>query len=218
MSRPTARLIKNIIFTILRIILFVFLSLLIGINVYSWNAKKLMGDALPMPFGYGVAVVLSGSMEPELSVDDIVIIKKTDDVQKNDVVVYQSGSSLIIHRVIKIDGDIIQTQGDANNAPDEEINISAVKGKHVGTIPKLGIITTLVQKPVILICLIGGILLLMEMGFKRKKEKENEKLSKAKESVKTLTAAVTTENGDIDLEQLKTMIEKIENELKDKQD
>ena len=44
-----------------------------GINVYLWNASSLAGNAMPMPFGFGMAVVLSGSMEPVLSVNDLLL-------------------------------------------------------------------------------------------------------------------------------------------------
>ena len=33
---------------------------ILGLNIYSANAGKLVGNKLPMPFGYGAAVVLSG--------------------------------------------------------------------------------------------------------------------------------------------------------------
>ena len=57
---------------ILRSIILVVISLIIGLGVYSWNARNLTGNVMPMPFGVGVGVVLSGSMEPELSKDNAV--------------------------------------------------------------------------------------------------------------------------------------------------
>ena len=49
---------KNLV----RIVLLVVAGAVLGVNLYNWNAKSLMGNSLPMPFGCGVAVVLSGSM------------------------------------------------------------------------------------------------------------------------------------------------------------
>ena len=43
---------------IMRIVLLVIAGAVVGVNLYSWNAKSLMGNSLPMPFGCGVAVVL----------------------------------------------------------------------------------------------------------------------------------------------------------------
>ena len=61
-----------------RHILLVICGLLLGINIYLTNAYNLLGNKLPMPFGYGTAVVLSGSMEPTFSKDDLIIVKKKD--------------------------------------------------------------------------------------------------------------------------------------------
>ena len=65
---------------------------MIGFNVYLANAYGLVGNQLPMPFGYGAAVVLSGSMEPEFSEGDLILIKETKDYLKKfkiNLVVYQ---------------------------------------------------------------------------------------------------------------------------------
>ena len=53
------------------------LGLLMGLQIYFVNAGRVMGDPLPMPFGYGAAVVLSGSMEPTYSAGDLLIVKKS---------------------------------------------------------------------------------------------------------------------------------------------
>ena len=94
--------------------------------------------ALPMPFGYGGAVVLSGSMEPALSVDDLVIVRKSGAYAAGDIVVYQEGRSLIIHRIVYIDGESVITQGDANNTADEEFPVSEIKGKLVYKVSGVG--------------------------------------------------------------------------------
>ncbi len=71
-----------------------------GIGLYTTIAKVVGGNEMPMPFGYGIGVILSGSMEPELSMDDVIIVKDTGDYQLNDVVVFKSGSSLTVHRIV----------------------------------------------------------------------------------------------------------------------
>ena len=42
------------------------LAVVLGVNVFYLNASRLAGNEVPMPFGYGASVVLSGSMEPVL--------------------------------------------------------------------------------------------------------------------------------------------------------
>ena len=53
-----------------RLLLLILCGLILGVNVYLANANSLVGNQLPTPFGYGAAVVLSGSMEPEFSKGD----------------------------------------------------------------------------------------------------------------------------------------------------
>ena len=67
-----------------RIILFIVISLISGFGIYSMNAKMLMNDQMPMPLGFGVGVVMSGSMEPELSVDDLIFVVKDSIINDKD--------------------------------------------------------------------------------------------------------------------------------------
>ena len=55
-----------------RLLCYLLISLVLGGTAYSWNARRLAGNAMPMPFGVGLSVVLSGSMEPTLSVNDLI--------------------------------------------------------------------------------------------------------------------------------------------------
>ena len=59
--------------TALRMLALLILGVFLGIRFYAWNAQHLTGNAVPMPFGVGASVVLSGSMEPALSVGDLLI-------------------------------------------------------------------------------------------------------------------------------------------------
>ena len=74
--------------TVCRYIVFSFIGIVLGLFFYNQNAKGLLKDKIPMPFGYGMSVVLSGSMESRLSVDDLVSIKATDSSNVNDIVLY----------------------------------------------------------------------------------------------------------------------------------
>lgn len=101
------------------------------------------------PFGIRVAVILSGSMEPELKINDFVIIKKTNSVHVGDVITYRRNeeSSEVIHRVVKIDNDEITTKGDANNSVDPKINRSEITGVYVGKIKYLGKVLSIFKTP-----------------------------------------------------------------------
>lgn len=104
-------------------------------------------QGVSMPFGFGASFVLSGSMEPEISTDDLVFVKKPGKLQVGDVVLYNTGGSNVLHRITKIDGDMITTQGDANNTEDKPFPKSAVLGVYVGRIPSGGKIIRFVTNP-----------------------------------------------------------------------
>ncbi len=181
---------KNIV----RIMLISFAAIVIGLKLYSWNAETLVGNAMPMPFGYGSAVVLSGSMEPELSVNDIIIVHEDDSYKIGDVVVYQKGSELIVHRIIDIKDDIITTKGDANNTADEPISKKNIKGTVVLTIPFLGVIVNFLKSTIGVIILIIGAFLLTEMSFRRKKQMDNQDIDAIKAEIRRLKDEQSTKS------------------------
>ena len=205
-KRKTVRL-------IFRLLLLTLVAVVAGVGLFSWNAARVAGNALPMPFGYGVAVVLSGSMEPELSVDDLVIIKQTDTFNVNDVVVYQSGSSLVIHRIIELNDETAITQGDANNAPDEPIPLSAIKGTLVVAIPLVGVITHIVQNPIGVICILALAVLLLELSYQKEKKKDETDLEKIKEEIRLLRAEKRLQaDFDLTMEDLERMEREYKND------
>ena len=177
---------------ILRVVLILIIGLTVGLSVYSWNAKVILQDAMPMPLGFGVSVVLTGSMEPVLNVNDLVIVGKTFDFGVGDIVVYQSGSSLVIHRVIEIDSESgsIVTKGDANNTDDGYIPIESVKGKYIFKIPFVGLLIKAIKS------LPGIIIIIALSAFLMIKSRQNER----KENEK-------------DLDDIKSEIEKIKGEI-----
>ncbi|MCD8363981.1 MAG: signal peptidase I [Lachnospiraceae bacterium] len=173
-------------FRLLRSLVLLAFSLLIGVNAYLWNARNLVGNQLPMPFGYGVAVVLSGSMEPVLSVDDLVLIRETQDIQIGDIIVFQSGSELIIHRVVAIDGTAVQTKGDANNTADSPITLSDVKGKLVGSIPLAGKIVRALKSPAVILVLCVAFFVLMELSYRDVRRKDDAEIEEIMEEIRRL--------------------------------
>ena len=115
--------------------------------VFTAVVKIKNPQGLSMPFGFGASFVLSGSMEPEISADDLVFVKRADELHVGDVVLYNTGRSNVLHRITKIDGDMITTQGDANNTEDKSFSKSAVFGVYIGKIPSGGKIIRFVTNP-----------------------------------------------------------------------
>lgn len=172
--------------SILRIALFTFISIVLGLSIYSWNAKNLIGEQLPMPFGFGTAVVLSGSMEPTFSVDDLIVIKEAKEYQVDDIIVFQDTYNLVVHRIVSVYGDQIQTQGDANNVADEPIMLSAVKGKVIFHIPDAGVVVNALKTPAGIIILLVGAVILLEMSYRKEKQEDIDDIEKIKEEIRKL--------------------------------
>lgn len=166
-----------------RLLLLILCGLILGVNVYLANANSLVGNKLPMPFGYGAAVVLSGSMEPEFSTGDLIVVKEMENYKLNDIVVFQNGNSLVVHRIIRIADETITTKGDANNTADEPIDVSAVKGKVLFWIPYAGSVVGFLKTPVGIICIIAAAVALIEIPRRNEKKKDDEERQKIIEEI-----------------------------------
>ncbi len=99
-------------------------------------------------------VVTSGSMRPTLEVGDLLIVVGADpyDLKVGDIIVFRVpwSSSLIVHRIIRIDmsasGPIFYTKGDNNALPDPGFRTAKdIYGRVVLRIPYLGSALELLQ-------------------------------------------------------------------------
>jgi len=160
---------------IVRIVILVLCGVALGVNLYHANASKLVGNQLPMPFGFGTAVVLSGSMEPAISVNDLIIVSENKRYAEGDIVVYQDGGSLVVHRVIEIDGNEIITKGDANNVADNPMEKSLVKGTVIGIIPGIGSLVRFIKTPTGTILFVLAAIVLIELPYRMEKKRDDEK-------------------------------------------
>ena len=172
---------------ILRRVLLVVFGAVLGVNVYMANARSLMGNQMPMPFGYGAAMVLSGSMEPTFSKGDLIVVKEqSENFAVDDIVVFQDSASLVVHRIVAIDGDAITTRGDANNANDAPVDISAIKGRVLFWIPYAGNVVNFLKTPVGIICVIAAAIALVEIPRRKEKERADEDRQKIIDEIKRL--------------------------------
>lgn len=171
---------------ILRVFLYVIMSLAIGFTVYLLNAKIILRNALPTPFGYGVGVVVSGSMEPEISVDDVIVVKKTSDYKVGDIVVYQDKEIIVVHKIVKIEGEYVITRGTANDVDDTPIKISELKGEVIKVYEDVGEAITFFQSPSGSILIVSIALLLLLLSFHVEKKEEQKELNKIKEEIENI--------------------------------
>ena len=181
---------------IFRIVIILVAGLTVGLSVFSWNAQRLVGNQLPMPFGFGASVVLSGSMEPTLHIDDLVFVTEQDTYENDDIVVYQNGSMLVIHRIISMDGEEVVTKGDANNAADDPIDVSQIKGKLSFRIPYIGIVIKYIKTVPGTILILALAIFLMYRSRRKEKDKDRDELEKIVAEIRRLQEQNTAEQAD----------------------
>lgn len=114
-------------------------------------------------FGYGFYQIVSGSMEPEIAVGDVVVAKKAsiDLVEPGDNVVFRYQGKLVTHKLVKKEGGMLTTQGLANHVT-ETFPASDLVAVQVGLLPKFGYVLDFIRTPygfVLLIAVpLGGVL------------------------------------------------------------
>lgn len=108
-------------------------------GLYSFYLREKKGVTCPTVFGIGTAVVVSGSMEEAIGINDFIITLKQEDYSVGDVVMYDAGNHPVTHRIIEKTDDTYITKGDANNVADKEpVKNEQIAGKVVFVIPGVG--------------------------------------------------------------------------------
>lgn len=114
-------------------------------------AVFLMGSRL---LGYQVFNVISGSMEPEYSVGDLIYVKEVDpyEIEVGDPITFVLNEDLVVatHRVVEIDAENqhFYTKGDANETADASpVHFNNVIGVPQFSIPLLGYVSDFIQNP-----------------------------------------------------------------------
>ena len=79
----------------------------------------------------GIYKVMTGSMETGIHSGDYILVKKSSNYKKGDVITYMKDGNYITHRIVKIENNKIITKGDANNVEDEAIEKEDIVGKYI---------------------------------------------------------------------------------------
>ena len=152
-------LLKKITKIILNILTTLLLVLLV-IVIYGKVVITFSDNAYPNYFGYTLFEVASGSMQPTLQINDVVIVKITkENLKQNDIIAFVDKDAIITHRILYIDDNVITVKGDNNNAIDTPILSDVVIGKVVKILPKLGIWKKVLTEPRILLAIFITLLL-----------------------------------------------------------
>jgi len=134
---------------VLSIILIVLIFILLLFNIVSIFEFSF--------FGFRIFKVATGSMEPTLTINSIIVVKKTDDLNIGDIITFQDSRGYTTHRIVEMNEDSITTRGDANNVKDTPITREAVIGKVLIYFNIFGFLGYLLKNPVMwfLLLLIG---------------------------------------------------------------
>jgi signal peptidase I len=126
-----------------------------------------------MFFGYTLLIFRSGSMEPDISTGSLALARTTPaaDLQAGDVVsVLAANGERITHRVVTttLRGDeaTLVLQGDANNAPDQEVYVVTEAEREIASLPYLGYGVSVLLSPAGLVAVgcLSAMLVLMTFG------------------------------------------------------
>lgn len=140
---------------------------------------------LPIPHNFKVYSVMSGSMEPGLSIGELIIVKPATDYRIGDIITFQDLSSkkpgdVITHRIsetTELNGEIIfKTKGDANNDIDQlTVKKENVVGKVRFGVKYLGYLIAFVKTlpGLLLVIIIPAVIIIYEEIKKIRLEAQN---------------------------------------------
>ena len=190
------------IMAVISVVIFIF-----GLTIFVSVLRASAGKA-PSVFGFSVLQVTSGSMEPEIPVGGIVIVRrvKPDSLKVGDVISFYSNDVDIsgkvnTHRIIEIkqseSGEkIFRTKGDANEYADTAavfeidlvgkmiMNLGSVGGSVFDILRNPTIILIFIVLPLIFITLgeaVNLAKLIAEYKFSDQKDEDDEKSSETKD-------------------------------------
>ena len=163
----------KIIVDILTLLVFLVLIVIIFAKVKMMFSDKDYFDI----FGYSIFSVATGSMEPTINKNDIIIVKESDDYIVDDIVTYRDDDAYITHRIVSRVNDKYITKGDANNARDDAITKDVIVGKVYKIFRKAGIWQKVFTTPQIIIMIfVTLILFYFSFSYKGIKHKQNVKI------------------------------------------
>ena len=163
----------------------------IGVAII-WLALRFVFDT-----GNPFYVVSSGSMVPNLNVNDILVVRDGDsfeDLKVGDIIVFDrpdGADRVIVHRVAEIFDDsegnhqIIRTKGDANDGSipgtDFPIREDDYIGKVAYVIPGAGVVTKILSPPVnyIIIAAIIALMVVTQIGKRKNNNNKNNQSQQA---------------------------------------
>lgn len=167
---------------------FILIACIILIPVLIMNLSIMMQakkdkDTVPSVFGIKPFMVLSGSMETEIQIGDLILTRVVDPstLKVDDVIAFRDGEGTVTtHRIIDI---VIQegvtyfiTKGDNNNSQDKNlVEFKDVEGIYIGRIPGVGSLMKSLSEPTTILVIVVGITIVFVIGFMISYRKQQER-------------------------------------------
>lgn len=185
---------ENKVFKVFKYIIYSILIIVLLINFTIIIKSKTSKDKVPSVFGYKPFIVLSGSMQPNIKIGDLVFVKssKVENLNVNDIIAFKTNDNTVTtHRIIDIDTTTkgercFITKGDSNNVKDDELVCkNNLEGKMVKRIPKLGKFISFIQQPLGFLIMMMTIFIICLFIYLYEDKKINKKYGKmTKEDLK----------------------------------
>ena len=169
----------------------IFYTIIIPIIIVSiiiiWQ-KIVTPDKIPDIFGYKMFIVLDENMDQETEYGDLVFTHNVDtnNLKRNDLIVFRNNTNKVtIHRIINITEDNIGKQFEMQNSRNEVgdtkyVRDTQVEGIIIYRILYIGIIIYSIQKPHVILTLIGIVLLIGLIAYYIAAKLDKRDMEKAK--------------------------------------
>jgi len=150
------------------IIFYVIIIPLILISITIIWQRLTEPDKIPDILGYKMFVVLDGDMDQAIEYGDLIFTHNIapENLEKSNLIAFRNNTNKVtMHRIIKITEDDIGRQFEMQNSVNEVgdtkyVKENQVEGLIIHRIPNIGIILYKIQKPYIILILIGIVLLI----------------------------------------------------------
>lgn len=157
----------------LTIVVATILAFVLLVNLWIMFQANTSKDKVPSVFGYKPFIVLSGSMETDIRVGDLIITKEIDPTTLviGDVVAFRDAEGTVTtHRIIEMvtcpSGTCFITKGDNNSSQDQQlVERSDIEGIYVGRIPSVGNMLKSLSEPTTIIIVVLCITVVFAASF-----------------------------------------------------
>ena len=146
-------------------LLFIVLGLVLVVCLYSFVSIQVLSHKYVNFFSYTFFQIGSNSMAPAITTNDLIVVKLSDDdIKAGDIITYEDGDTLVTHRVQSVNQTGYVTKGDANMEQDRAILKDQVVGKVKKILPQYGVWFKVLTTPKI-IAMICVTLFLFSIAF-----------------------------------------------------